>query len=173
MKRQGRKNSLNVKGAMKFALKAQNLFPGLEGISQLLAVLDVHVAAENKATKKKTVSQKDETNGTAKTVPTSVPSSSNEQIAPETSKVKGSRKKNKVDGTTKVGPTSAPASSNEQIVPETTPGSCLTEVKTCQEKDKVNGTTKTGPTSIALPATKQMTPKMFWTVCNHEMQTAV
>ena len=48
MKPQGRKKSLNVKGAKKFALKAQNLFPGLEGISQLLAVLDVHLAAENK-----------------------------------------------------------------------------------------------------------------------------
>ncbi|PWA95597.1 dnaJ domain-containing protein [Artemisia annua] len=174
-----------ILGAKKFALKAQNLFPGLEGISQLLAVLDVHVAAKNKVsgesdyygilgvyrrflrtcfheciylqlitvftksaaartagadaqtkTKKKTKSQKDETNGIAKTVPTSVPSSSIEQIALETSMVKGSRKKNKVNGTTKVGPTSAPASSNEQIAPETMPGSCLTEVKTSQEKDQ-------------------------------------
>ena len=48
MKPQGRKKSLNVKGAKKFALKAQNLFPALEGISQLLAVLDLHVAAESK-----------------------------------------------------------------------------------------------------------------------------
>ncbi|PWA73892.1 leucine-rich repeat protein [Artemisia annua] len=183
----GSKHVLKVdsKGAKKFALKAQNLFPGLEGISQLLAVLDVHVAAKNKVsgesdyygilgvyrrflrtcfheciylqlitvftksaaartagadaqtkTKKKTKSQKDETNGIAKTVPTSVPSSSIEQIALETSMVKGSRKKNKVNGTTKVGPTSAPASSNEQIAPETMPGSCLTEVKTSQEKDQ-------------------------------------
>ncbi|PWA72125.1 dnaJ domain-containing protein [Artemisia annua] len=234
-------SSKDLKGAKKLALKAQNLFPGL----------DVHVAAENKVsdesdyygilgvnpladddTGKKhyrklalslhpdknkslgtegafqlacsflkqrvpqnvfsrvhipptqngflsvtksaaartagadaqTKSQKDETNGTAKTVPTSVPSSSSEQIAPETSKVKGSRKKNKVNGTTKVGRTSTPASFNEQIAPKTTPGSCLTEVKTCQEKDKVNGTTKTGPASIPLPVTKQMKPKMFWTI---------
>ncbi|KAH9626622.1 hypothetical protein KSS87_015286 [Heliosperma pusillum] len=35
-------------GAKKFALKAQNLFPGLEGISQMLATLDVHIAAVNK-----------------------------------------------------------------------------------------------------------------------------
>ncbi|GJU48467.1 protein SMG7 [Tanacetum coccineum] len=41
-------SSKDLNGAKKFALKAQNLFPGLEGISQLLAVLDVHVATENK-----------------------------------------------------------------------------------------------------------------------------
>nr|GEY74222.1 leucine-rich repeat protein [Tanacetum cinerariifolium] len=57
--------------------------------------------AQTKVIKKKTKSQKDETNGTTKTFPTSVPSSFNEQIAPETSKVKASRKKNKVNGSTK------------------------------------------------------------------------
>ncbi|KAK6117704.1 hypothetical protein DH2020_048556 [Rehmannia glutinosa] len=35
-------------GAKKFALKAQTLYPGLDGISQLLATLDVYVSAENK-----------------------------------------------------------------------------------------------------------------------------
>ncbi|PWA64732.1 hypothetical protein CTI12_AA342040 [Artemisia annua] len=80
--------------------------------------------------------------GRPRQVPTSVPSSFSEQIAPDTSK----------------------------IAPETTPGSRLTEVKTFQEKDKVNGTTKTGPTSIPLQVTKQMKPKMFWTVCMHQMQ---
>ncbi|KAK6121831.1 hypothetical protein DH2020_044444 [Rehmannia glutinosa] len=35
-------------GAKKFALKAQTLYPGLDGISQLLATLDVFVSAENK-----------------------------------------------------------------------------------------------------------------------------
>ncbi|WOG97045.1 hypothetical protein DCAR_0416384 [Daucus carota subsp. sativus] len=35
-------------GAKKFALKAQNLYPPLEGLSQLLTVLDVYIAAENK-----------------------------------------------------------------------------------------------------------------------------
>lgn len=35
-------------GAKKFALKAQNLFPALEGIPQMLATLDVYIAAENK-----------------------------------------------------------------------------------------------------------------------------
>ncbi|KAM5568249.1 hypothetical protein ABKV19_016021 [Rosa sericea] len=38
----------DVMGAKKFALKAQNLFPGLEGMPQMLATLDVHVAAENR-----------------------------------------------------------------------------------------------------------------------------
>ncbi|KAL5552623.1 hypothetical protein UlMin_040024 [Ulmus minor] len=38
----------DITGAKKFALKAQNLFPGLEGIPQMLATLDVYVAAENK-----------------------------------------------------------------------------------------------------------------------------
>ncbi|KAF8390658.1 hypothetical protein HHK36_025185 [Tetracentron sinense] len=38
----------DVAGAKKFALKAQNLYPGLEGISQMLATLDVHISAENK-----------------------------------------------------------------------------------------------------------------------------
>lgn len=41
--------SKDVKGAKKFALKAQNLFPGLEGIPQMLATLDVYVSAENKS----------------------------------------------------------------------------------------------------------------------------
>ncbi|KAJ8574041.1 hypothetical protein K7X08_010552 [Anisodus acutangulus] len=35
-------------GAKKFALKSHNLNPGLEGISQMLATLEVHIAAENK-----------------------------------------------------------------------------------------------------------------------------
>ncbi|KAE9592639.1 putative DnaJ domain-containing protein [Lupinus albus] len=35
-------------GAKKFALKAQNLFPALEGIPQMLATLDVHISSENK-----------------------------------------------------------------------------------------------------------------------------
>ncbi|KAL4587058.1 hypothetical protein LXL04_011708 [Taraxacum kok-saghyz] len=38
----------DIMGAKKFALKAQTLFPGLDGISQLLATVDVYVAAENK-----------------------------------------------------------------------------------------------------------------------------
>lgn len=38
----------DIMGAKKFALKAQTLYPGLDGISQLLAMLDVYVAAENK-----------------------------------------------------------------------------------------------------------------------------
>lgn len=35
-------------GAKKFALKAQTLYPPLEGVSQLLTILDVYIAAENK-----------------------------------------------------------------------------------------------------------------------------
>ncbi|KAL2334478.1 hypothetical protein Fmac_015691 [Flemingia macrophylla] len=35
-------------GAKKFALKALNLFPALEGISQMIATLDVYLSAENK-----------------------------------------------------------------------------------------------------------------------------
>ncbi|CAK7336155.1 unnamed protein product [Dovyalis caffra] len=38
----------DLAGAKKFALKAQNLYPGLEGIPQMIATLDVYVAAENK-----------------------------------------------------------------------------------------------------------------------------
>ncbi|XP_048331373.1 uncharacterized protein LOC125422906 [Ziziphus jujuba] len=38
----------DIAGAKKFALKAQNLFPGLEGIPQMLATLDVYISAENK-----------------------------------------------------------------------------------------------------------------------------
>ncbi|GKD84571.1 DnaJ domain-containing protein [Tanacetum coccineum] len=75
--------------------------------------------AQTKVTKKKTKSQKDETNGTTKTVPTSVPSSSNEQIAPETSKVKASRKKNKVNGSTKAGPTTIPLPVTKQMKTKT------------------------------------------------------
>lgn len=35
-------------GAKKFAVKAQNLYPGLEGIPQMIATLDVYISAENK-----------------------------------------------------------------------------------------------------------------------------
>ncbi|KAK4762686.1 hypothetical protein SAY86_008454 [Trapa natans] len=38
----------DMAGAKKFALKAQRLYPELEGIYQMLASLDVHVSAENK-----------------------------------------------------------------------------------------------------------------------------
>lgn len=38
----------DVTGAKKFALKAQTLFPGLEGIPQMLSTLDVYISAENK-----------------------------------------------------------------------------------------------------------------------------
>ncbi|CAK9144320.1 unnamed protein product [Ilex paraguariensis] len=37
----------DISGAKKFAIKAQTLYPGLEGISQMLATLDVYVSAEN------------------------------------------------------------------------------------------------------------------------------
>ncbi|XP_007038974.2 PREDICTED: uncharacterized protein LOC18605728 [Theobroma cacao] len=35
-------------GAKKFALKAQNLYPGLDGVAQMLTTLDVYISAENK-----------------------------------------------------------------------------------------------------------------------------
>ncbi|GLT38873.1 hypothetical protein SLA2020_130910 [Shorea laevis] len=38
----------DLKGARKFALKAQNLHPELEGIHQMIATVDVHISAENK-----------------------------------------------------------------------------------------------------------------------------
>lgn len=38
----------DLMGAKKFALKAQHLFPGLEGLPQLLAVLDVDIVAQDK-----------------------------------------------------------------------------------------------------------------------------
>ncbi|XP_043726369.1 uncharacterized protein LOC122672926 isoform X2 [Telopea speciosissima] len=38
----------DVAGAKKFALKAQNLYPGLEGLPQMLATFDVYISAENK-----------------------------------------------------------------------------------------------------------------------------
>ncbi|KAL4573782.1 hypothetical protein LXL04_020599 [Taraxacum kok-saghyz] len=41
-------SSKDISGAKKFALKAQTLFPDLEGISQMLATLDIYIAAENK-----------------------------------------------------------------------------------------------------------------------------
>ncbi|KAF8020882.1 hypothetical protein BT93_G1326 [Corymbia citriodora subsp. variegata] len=37
----------DMAGAKKFALKAQSLYPGLEGMTQMLATLDVYVSAEN------------------------------------------------------------------------------------------------------------------------------
>ncbi|CAL9190517.1 uncharacterized protein LOC135583235 [Musa acuminata AAA Group] len=41
-------NNKDVKGAKKLALKAQNLFPSLEGISQMITTLDVYLAAGKK-----------------------------------------------------------------------------------------------------------------------------
>lgn len=38
----------DISGAKKFALKAQTLFPELEGITQMIATLDIYLAAENK-----------------------------------------------------------------------------------------------------------------------------
>lgn len=38
----------DMAGAKKFALKAHSLYPGLEGMTQMLATLDVYVSAENK-----------------------------------------------------------------------------------------------------------------------------
>lgn len=40
--------SKDIAGAKKFAMKAQNLYPELEGISHMLATLNVYVSAENK-----------------------------------------------------------------------------------------------------------------------------
>ncbi|OVA17484.1 DnaJ domain [Macleaya cordata] len=41
-------SSRDIAGAKKFALKAQNLYPNLEGLSQMLATLDVYLSADNK-----------------------------------------------------------------------------------------------------------------------------
>ncbi|XP_059667199.1 uncharacterized protein LOC132312731 [Cornus florida] len=38
----------DLAGAKKFTLKAQSLYPGLEGLSQLLTTVDVYISAENK-----------------------------------------------------------------------------------------------------------------------------
>lgn len=38
----------DIVGAKKFALKAQNLYPGLEGIPHMLATFDVFISAENR-----------------------------------------------------------------------------------------------------------------------------
>ncbi|XP_021634495.2 uncharacterized protein LOC110631087 [Manihot esculenta] len=38
----------DIAGAKRFAMKAQNLFPGLDGLSQFLATLDVYISAERR-----------------------------------------------------------------------------------------------------------------------------
>ncbi|KAG8097471.1 hypothetical protein GUJ93_ZPchr0013g34627 [Zizania palustris] len=38
--------SKDLQGAKKFALKAQALFPGLEGIAQMITTLDIHISSE-------------------------------------------------------------------------------------------------------------------------------
>ncbi|OVA17483.1 DnaJ domain [Macleaya cordata] len=40
--------AMDISGAKKFALKAQNMYPNLEGLSQMLTTLDVYLSAENK-----------------------------------------------------------------------------------------------------------------------------
>ncbi|MQL82798.1 hypothetical protein Taro_015271 [Colocasia esculenta] len=37
----------DIEGAKKFALKAQSLYPGLDGISQMIATLDIYLAAQS------------------------------------------------------------------------------------------------------------------------------
>ncbi|XP_062114560.1 uncharacterized protein LOC133825661 [Humulus lupulus] len=38
----------DIMGAKKFALKAQTLYPSLEGISKMISTLDIYISAENK-----------------------------------------------------------------------------------------------------------------------------
>lgn len=38
---------MDVNRALKFAAKAQNTYPTLDGLAQLLVTLDIHVSAEN------------------------------------------------------------------------------------------------------------------------------
>ncbi|KAG8390388.1 hypothetical protein BUALT_Bualt01G0078200 [Buddleja alternifolia] len=45
---EGKLDKRDFAGARKLALKAQNLFPGLDGISQMLTTIDVYISAENK-----------------------------------------------------------------------------------------------------------------------------
>ncbi|KAF3432862.1 hypothetical protein FNV43_RR23964 [Rhamnella rubrinervis] len=45
---EGKLTERNYAVAKKFALKAQNLYPGLEGLSQMVTTLDVYISAENK-----------------------------------------------------------------------------------------------------------------------------
>ncbi|KZV23565.1 hypothetical protein F511_05119 [Dorcoceras hygrometricum] len=45
---EGKLEKKDFAGAKKFAVKAQTLYPGLDGIPQMLAILDVYVSAENK-----------------------------------------------------------------------------------------------------------------------------
>ncbi|KAH9618259.1 hypothetical protein KSS87_015547 [Heliosperma pusillum] len=40
-------NAKDIAGAKKFALKAQNLYPGLDGIAQMLVTFDVYASSEN------------------------------------------------------------------------------------------------------------------------------
>ncbi|KAL3521621.1 hypothetical protein ACH5RR_019770 [Cinchona calisaya] len=45
---EGKLENKDFAGAKKFALKAQSLYPGLDGLSQLLTTIDVYISAENK-----------------------------------------------------------------------------------------------------------------------------
>ncbi|KAG8390389.1 hypothetical protein BUALT_Bualt01G0078300 [Buddleja alternifolia] len=45
---EGKLDKRDFAGARKLALKAQNLFPGLDGISQMSTTIDVYISAENK-----------------------------------------------------------------------------------------------------------------------------
>ncbi|XP_051142999.1 uncharacterized protein LOC127259615 [Andrographis paniculata] len=45
---EGKLEKKDYAGAKKFALKAQSLYPGLDGVSQMLTTLNVYVSAENK-----------------------------------------------------------------------------------------------------------------------------
>ncbi|KAL1531976.1 hypothetical protein AAHA92_32053 [Salvia divinorum] len=45
---EGKLERKDFSGAIKFAMKAQTLYPGLDGISQILTTLDVYISAENR-----------------------------------------------------------------------------------------------------------------------------
>ncbi|KAL3524397.1 hypothetical protein ACH5RR_017231 [Cinchona calisaya] len=45
---EGKFENKDFAGAKKFALKAQSLYPGLDGLSQMLTTIDVYISAENK-----------------------------------------------------------------------------------------------------------------------------
>ncbi|XP_027103594.1 uncharacterized protein [Coffea arabica] len=45
---EGKLENKDFTGAKKFALKAQSLYPGLDGLSQMLTTIDVYISAENK-----------------------------------------------------------------------------------------------------------------------------
>ncbi|KAI3733335.1 hypothetical protein L6452_12778 [Arctium lappa] len=182
----------DIAGAKKFALKAQCLYPGLDGISQLLATLDVYVAAENK------INGESDFYGILGVSPSADDDTVRKHyrklalfLHPDKNKSVGAdgafkhiseawslvsdkakrsaydqRRNYKVFKQNGVTAAAPPPPGQNGFYNFTRSTTTRTKGTTTTPKDYTNATTSTGPTSDPLSSNKQTNLKTFWTVCH-------